>query len=213
MAFKSLRIAAVAILLLCLASGPGAAEPYRIVGFGDSLMAGYGLGPGEAFPDKLQAALRGKGHDVVIVNAGVSGDTTSGGLARLDWSIPDGTQAVILELGANDMLRGVAPGVTEENLDRMLARLGQRRMRVLLVGMLAAPNLGSDYAEAFNGIYERLAAKHGVALYPFFLDGVAAERSYLLEDGIHPNAAGVDRMVERLLPAMEKLLAADAGKT
>ncbi len=213
MAFKSLRIAAVAVLLLWLAAGPGAAEPYRIVGFGDSLMAGYGLAPGEAFPDKLQAALRGKGHDVVIVNAGVSGDTTSGGLARLDWSIPDGTQAVILELGANDMLRGVAPAVTEKNLDRMLARLGERRMRVLLVGMRAAPNLGSDYAEAFNSIYGRLAAKHGVALYPFFLDGVAAERRYLLEDGIHPNAAGVDRMVERLLPAVEALLAADAGKT
>ena len=208
MAFKQLAFLAFGAFLAILTAFPAAAEPYRIVGFGDSLMAGYGLGPGEGFPEKLQAALRKKGHDVVIANAGVSGDTSSGGLSRLDWSVPDGTQLVILELGANDMLRGIAPEVTEQNLDEMLGRLKERGMAVLLVGMVAAPNLGPDYADAFNGIFPRLAEKYSVQLYPFFLDGVAAVRQFLLEDGMHPNAAGIDRMVERLLPTVEKLLAA-----
>lgn len=210
MAFKQLAFLAFGAFLAILTAFPAAAEPYRIVGFGDSLMAGYGLGPGEGFPEKLQAALRNKGHDVVIANAGVSGDTSSGGLSRLDWSVPDGTQLVILELGANDMLRGIAPEVTEQNLDKMLDRLQERGMAVLLVGMVAAPNLGPDYADAFNSIFPRLAEKYSVQLYPFFLDGVAADRQFLLEDGMHPNAAGIDRMVERLLPTVEKLLAAKA---
>ena len=210
MAFKQLAFLAFGAFLAILTASPTVAEPYRIVGFGDSLMAGYGLGPGEGFPEKLQAALQKKGHDVVIANAGVSGDTSSGGLSRLDWSVPDGTQLVILELGANDMLRGIAPEVTEQNLDKMLGRLKQRGMAVLLVGMVAAPNLGPDYADAFNGIFPRLAEKHSVPLYPFFLDGVAADRQFLLEDGMHPNAAGIDRMVERVLPAVEKLIAAKA---
>lgn len=210
MAFKQLAFLAFAAFLAILTAFPAVAEPYRIVGFGDSLMAGYGLGPGEGFPEKLQAALQKRGHDVVIANAGVSGDTSSGGMSRLDWSVPDGTQLVILELGANDMLRGIAPEVTEQNLDKMLGRLKQRGMAVLLVGMVAAPNLGPDYADAFNGIFPRLAEKHSVPLYPFFLDGVAADRQFLLEDGMHPNAAGIDRMVERVLPAVEKLIAAKA---
>lgn len=210
MAFKQLAFLAFGAFLAILTAFPAVAEPYRIVGFGDSLMAGYGLGPGEGFPEKLQAALRNKGHDVVIANAGVSGDTSSGGLSRLDWSVPDGTQLVILELGANDMLRGIAPEVTEQNLDKMLDRLKERGMAVLLVGMVAAPNLGPDYAEAFNGIFPRLAEKYSVQLYPFFLDGVAADRQFLLEDGMHPNAAGIDRMVERVLPTVEKLIAAKA---
>ena len=210
MAFKQLAFLAFAAFFAILTAFPAVAEPYRIVGFGDSLMAGYGLGPGEGFPEKLQAALQKRGHDVVIANAGVSGDTSSGGLSRLDWSVPDGTQLVILELGANDMLRGIAPEVTEQNLDKMLGRLKQRGMAVLLVGMVAAPNLGPDYADAFNGIFPRLAEKHSVPLYPFFLDGVAADRQFLLEDGMHPNAAGIDRMVERVLPAVEKLIAAKA---
>ena len=210
MAFKQLAFLAFGGFLAILTAFPVAAEPHRIVGFGDSLMAGYGLGPGEGFPEKLQAALQKKGHDVVIANAGVSGDTSSGGLSRLDWSVPDGTQLVILELGANDMLRGIAPEVTEQNLDEMLGRLKERGMAVLLVGMVAAPNLGPDYADAFNGIFPRLAEKYSVQLYPFFLDGVAADRQFLLEDGMHPNAAGIDRMVERLLPTVEKLLAAKA---
>ncbi|GLS30132.1 acyl-CoA thioesterase-1 [Mesorhizobium albiziae] len=208
MAFKQLAILAFAAFFAILATVPASSEPYKIVGFGDSLMAGFGLGPGEGFPEKLQAALQKKGHDVVIANAGVSGDTTSGGLSRLDWSVPDNAQLVILELGANDMLRGIAPEVTEKNLDAMIARLKQRGMAVLLVGMVAAPNLGPDYAAAFNGIFPRLAEKHNVAFYPFFLDGVAADRTLLLEDGMHPNTAGIDLMVERVLPLVEKLIAA-----
>jgi len=209
MAFKPfLRAFLIAVLVLAGAAG-ARADPYQVVAFGDSLTAGYGLASGEGFPEKLQAALRAKGHDVVIANAGVSGDTTSGGLARLDWSVPDGTRLVILELGANDMLRGVSPEVAERNLDAMISRLKERGIKVLLAGMLAAPNLGPDYQAAFDAIYPRLAEKHGVPLYPFFLDGIAADGRYLLEDGMHPNAAGVDRIVERMLPMVEKLIDAD----
>lgn len=207
MAFKQLSravVTACAMLLLSLAAAK--AEPFRITGFGDSLMAGYGLNPGESFPEKLQIALRAKGHDVVIENAGVSGDTTSGGLSRLDWSVQDGTQLVILELGANDMLRGIAPDITEKNLDAMLSRLRERNIPVLLAGMRAAPNLGADYQQQFDAIYPTLAEKYGVPLYAFFLDGVAADKSYLLEDGMHPNATGIDRMVERMLPAVEQAM-------
>lgn len=205
MSFKRLA-ACFAILAAVLMASAAAAEPYRIVGFGDSLMAGYQLAPGESFPEKLEAALKARGHDVEVIGAGVSGDTTSGGLARLDWSVPDGTDLVILELGANDMLRGIAPELTEQNLDATLARLRERGMAVLLAGMLAAPNLGPDYAQAFNGIYPRLAEKYDVALYPFFLDGVAGQRNLLLEDGMHPAAAGVEVMVERILPFVEKAM-------
>lgn len=201
----------IAAFLLALAPAAALAEPVRIVGFGDSLMAGYGLQPGESFPEKLQAALKAKAHDVEVANAGVSGDTSSGGLSRLDWSVPDGTNLVVLELGANDMLRGIQPEVTEANLDSMLGKLKQRNIPVLLIGMRAAPNLGPDYQQAFDAVFPRLAQKHGVPLYPFFLDGVAADRTFLLEDGMHPNAAGIDRMVERVLPQVEQLLAA-AGK-
>lgn len=198
--------------LLALSMIPAAAaEPYRMVGFGDSLMAGYGLGAGQSFPEKLEKALRDNGHDVVIAGAGVSGDTTSGGLSRLDWSVPDGTQLVILELGANDMLRGIAPAITEKNLDAMLTRLKERNIAVLLAGMRAAPSLGQDYQLAFDAIYPRLAEKHGVTLYPFFLEGVAADPTFLLEDGMHPNAAGIDRMVENALPIVEQALADLSG--
>lgn len=208
MAFKQL-LAATLFFIAASASAPvsASAEPFRVVGFGDSLMAGYGLGPGEGFPEKLEAALRARGHDVVIANAGVSGDTTSGGLSRLDWSIPDGTQLVILELGANDMLRGIDPGLVEQNLDKMLTRLKERNIPVLLAGMVAAPNLGHAYGEQFGTIYPRLAEKYGATLYPFFLDGVAGDPKLLLEDGMHPNAAGIDRMVERALPTVEKAIA------
>ena len=181
-------------------------EPYRIVGFGDSLMAGYGVGPGEGFTEKLQSALKAKGIDAEVVNAGVSGDTTSGGLSRLDWSVPDGASLVILELGANDMLRGITPDVTEKNLDAMMARLKARNIPVLLAGMRAAPNLGAEYRAAFDAIYARLARKYDAALYPFFLDGVAAEPRYLQADGMHPNAGGVDMIVKRILPVVEKAM-------
>jgi acyl-CoA thioesterase-1 len=187
------------------------ADTFTIVGFGDSLMAGFSLGPGQGFTDRLQAALKAKGHDVSVANAGVSGDTSSGGLARLDWSVPDGTRLVILELGANDMLRGVSPDIPEKNLDTMLAKLKARKIPVLLAGMRAAPNLGADYKKTFDAIYPKLAAKYAVPLYPFFLDGVAGHPDLQLEDGLHPNPKGVDVMVERILPTVEKAIASNGG--
>ncbi|TPJ37426.1 arylesterase [Mesorhizobium sp. B2-5-13] len=212
MSFKR-RFAAglIVFLAICGAISSARAEPFKIVGFGDSLMAGFGLGPGEGFTDKLQAALRARGHDVAVADAGVSGDTSSGGLARLDWSVPDGTQLVILELGANDMLRGVSPDITRKNLDAMLGKLKGRKIAVLLAGMRAAPNLGADYQSAFDAVFPELAAKYGVTLYPFFLDGVAGQSSLQLGDGLHPNARGVDQMVERILPTVEKAIAAVPG--
>lgn len=186
---------------------PARAEPIRLVAFGDSLTAGLGLPGNQAFPAKLQAALKARGHDVVIENAGVSGDTASAGLARLDWSIPDGTQGVILELGANDALRGIDPAVTEKALDDALARLKARNIPVLLAGMLAPPNLGAGYKQRFDAIYPKLAAKYAVPLYPFFLEGVAAQAPLNQPDGIHPNAAGVDAIVAAMLPAVEAFLA------
>jgi acyl-CoA thioesterase-1 len=214
MAFKHTVAAAfVLFLAICGAMSSARAESFGIVGFGDSLMAGYGLGPGEAFPEKLAAALRAKGHDVVIANAGVSGDTSSGGLSRLDWSVPDGTRLVILELGANDMLRGISPDITEKNLDEMLAKLKQRRIAVLLAGMRAAPNLGPDFQSSFDALFPKLAEKYGVPLYPFFLDGVAGQPALQLQDGMHPNAMGVERMVERILPTVEKAITAAQGKS
>ncbi|TPK71742.1 arylesterase [Mesorhizobium sp. B2-4-15] len=212
MSFKR-RFAAGLILFLaiCGAISSARAGPFKIVGFGDSLMAGFGLGPGDGFTDKLQAALRAKGHDVSVSDAGVSGDTSSGGLARLDWSVPDGTQLVILELGANDMLRGISPDITRKNLDEMLGKLKQRKIAVLLAGMRAAPNLGADYQSAFDAVFPDLAKKYDVALYPFFLDGVAGQPALQLEDGLHPNAKGVDLMVERILPTVEKLITAAPG--
>jgi acyl-CoA thioesterase-1 len=212
MAFKRVRdvlLTAGAVLLLAVTASM--ADPYRIVGFGDSLMAGYQLEAGQSFPEKLEAALNANGHDVVIANAGVSGDTTAGGLSRLDWSVPDGTDLVILELGANDMLRGIPPELTEKNLVAMIERLQERDIDVVLAGMLAAPNLGRDYGEAFEAIYPRLAETYDLAFYPFFLDGVAAEASLLLGDGMHPNAQGIDRMVEGFLPLAENVLA-EAGR-
>ena len=199
---------AIFTALVCVLAlgGPALAETFRIVGFGDSLMAGYQLGPDEGFTPKLQAALKARGHDVEVVNAGVSGDTTSGGLARLDWSVPDGTDLVILELGANDMLRGLSPSITGQNLDKMLAGLKTRGIPVVLAGMYAAPNLGKDYADAFNAIYPALAEKYGVPLIGFFMEGVAANAALQLEDGLHPNAAGVDAMVKNALPVIEPLI-------
>ncbi|MDG4885163.1 arylesterase [Mesorhizobium sp. WSM4884] len=212
MAFKHTTAAALILFLaVCGAISSARAETFTIVGFGDSLTAGFGLGPGQGFTDRLQAALKVKGHDVAVANAGVSGDTTSGGLARLDWSVPDGTRLVILELGANDMLRGVSPDIAEKNLDAMLAKLKQRKIAVLLAGMRAAPNLGAGYQQAFDAIYPRLAAKYDVPLYPFFLDGVAGHPGLQLEDGLHPNPKGVDVIVEHILPTVEKAIAADGG--
>ncbi len=198
--FASLAITAL------LSVGSARAEPVKLVGFGDSLMAGYQLPAADAFPVKLEKALRENGYEIEIANAGVSGDTSSGGLARLDWSIPEGTQGVILELGANDALRGIPPEETEKNLDAMLTRLKERGIAVLLAGMLAPPNMGPEYGERFNGIYQRMAEKHGVALYPFFLDGVVTKANLQLEDGMHPNSEGVDVMVATILPAAEAFI-------
>jgi acyl-CoA thioesterase-1 len=201
-----LALAASAVLL----AHPVAAQaraPLKIVAFGDSLTAGYGLPAQDAFPAKLQAALKAKGHNVEIENAGVSGDTASGGLSRLDWSIQEGTDAVIVELGANDMLRGVDPKVTRQALDDILAKLKERNIPVLLAGMRAAPNMGAEYASAFESIFTDLAAKYDVVFYPFFLEGVAAQAKLALRDGVHPNGAGVDTIVKGILPKVEELMA------
>ena len=189
-----------------LASSMAQAATLNLVGFGDSLMAGYQLPPGDGFPEKLQAALKAKGEDVAITNAGVSGDTSTGGLARIDWSVPDGTNGVILELGANDALRGIPPEETEKNLDAMITRLKERGIPVLLAGMMAPPNMGADYAARFNPIYEKLAQKHQVPLYAFFLDGVVMDASLKLEDGMHPNSKGVDVMVQKMEPAVTNFI-------
>ncbi|MBX4890524.1 arylesterase [Rhizobium bangladeshense] len=198
MRFKvaALQFTVIAVSLIFAASAN--ARTINLVGFGDSLMAGYQLPPGDGFPEKLQAALKGKGFDVAIANAGVSGDTTTGGLARIDWSVPDGTDGVILELGANDALRGIPPEESEKNLDQMITRLKERGIAVLLVGMMAPPNMGADYAARFNPIYRKLSEKHGVRLYAFFLDGVVLDAGLKLSDGMHPNATGVDVMVEKM---------------
>jgi acyl-CoA thioesterase I len=184
-----------------------AAKPVKIVALGDSLTAGLGLPLSEGFVPRLQAALAAKGIAAEVQNAGVSGDTASDVLARLDWSVPEDADAVILEIGANDMLRGIRPQVTRTAIDTILQRLKERHIAVLLCGMRAAPNLGSDYAAAFESIYPDLAAKYGVPLYPFFLDGVAADLGRLQRDGLHPNAAGVDVMVAAILPKVEQLIA------
>jgi len=199
--------AAVCSVALIVCTAARAETPPKIVALGDSLVAGYGLPDKDGFVPRLQAALAAKGVAAAIDNAGVSGDTATDGLARLDWSVPEGTQAVILELGANDMLRGIMPQVTQDALDKILRRLTERHIAVLLCGMRAAPNLGVEYVHAFEAVYPELAAKYGVLLYPFFLDGVAGNLSLTQHDGLHPNAAGVDVIVARILPKVEELIA------
>jgi acyl-CoA thioesterase-1 len=183
------------------------ARPLRLVALGDSLTTGLGLPAAAAFPAKLAAALKAKGIAVDIVDAGVSGDTAANGLARLDWAVPEETGAVIVALGANDMLRGIDPAQTRKALDGILQRLSERRIPVLLAGMRAAPNLGAEFGKRFNAIYPELAAKHAVLLHPFLLDGIAANAALNQRDGIHPTAAGVDRMVAGILPKVEELVA------
>ncbi len=195
-----------------MAQSASQAAPLKIVAFGDSLTAGYGLPAQDAFPAKLERVLRTKGVNAAIENAGVSGDTASGGLSRVDWSIPDDTDAVILELGANDMLRGIDPKLTREALDSILAKLKERNIVVLLCGMRAAPNLGSEYARAFESIFEDLARKYDSVFYPFFLDGVTTQTKFVMRDGLHPNAAGVDVIVAGILPKVEELIARIGNK-
>ncbi len=182
------------------------AEPVRILALGDSLTAGYGLAPKDSFPSQLEAALRARGHDVRIINAGVSGDTSAGGLARLDWSLADKPQFAIVELGANDGLRGLDSKQLRKNLDAILTRLNQAGVKVLLTGMLAPLNYGPAYRESFSQVYPDLARKHAVALYPFFLDGVARDPALNQSDGLHPNPQGVAIIVGRILPMVETML-------
>ena len=202
------QVFALVVAALALAGGAGAADgPVRIVALGDSLTAGLGLPANAAFPARLEQALRAKGLGVEISNAGVSGDTAAGGLARLDWSVPEGTDAVIVELGANDTLRGIDPTVTRQALEEIVRRLRGRGIAVLIAGMRAAPNLGPDYARDFEAIYSDLAARNDLLLYPFFLDGIVANARFNQRDGLHPTAAGIDRIVTGILPKAEELVA------
>src|SRR3984885_11689139 len=210
--FKTL----LSIVLLLILSGAGqvlrvgtavAAAPVKILALGTSLTQGYGLPPGTEFTVQLQAALQRDGIAAVVTNAGVSGDTSAGGLARLDWSLADHPDAVILELGGNDMLRGIAPAETEKNLRAILAKLKAAHVKVLLTGMHAQRNLGADYVRQFDGIYPRLAKDYDVLFYPFFLDGVALDPKLNQADGMHPNPAGVKVIVTHMLPIVKKLVA------
>jgi acyl-CoA thioesterase I len=201
-----LMLALMTIATAASAQAQPAAKPVKLVVLGDSLSAGLGLPAPEAFPAKLQKALQVNGIAVDMINAGVSGDTSSGGRDRLDWSVPEGTEGVIIELGANDALRGIDPDLTRTALTDIVARLKARNIPVMLCGMLAPPNFGADYAARFNSIYPDLAKKFDVPLYPFFLDGVAADAKLNQADGIHPTAAGVDIIVNNMMPTVEAFL-------
>ena len=205
--------------LLLAASEPGLAQslaqssaavgnaPLKMVVLGDSLSAGFGLAGADAFPAKLQKALKAKGIEVDMTNAGVSGDTSTGGRDRLDWSVPEGTEAVILELGANDMLRGLDPAATRSALTEIVRRLKARNIEVLLCGMRSAPNLGLDYGQVFEAVFPDLAAANGLILYPFFLEGVLGDRGLVQADGLHPTKEGVAKIVTGIMPKVEALIA------
>lgn len=182
------------------------AEPLKILAFGDSLTSGYGLPPGEGFTDQLGQALKDQGIPAKVINGGVAGDTTADGLSRLDWSLADDPDLVIIELGGNDALRAIDPKSTKANLDAILTKLQQQHRAILLTGMLAPPNLGDEYAARFNPIFPALAKQHDVAFYPFFLDGVAGNPSLVQPDGIHPTAQGVAIIVQRILPALHEAI-------
>jgi acyl-CoA thioesterase-1 len=182
------------------------AKPIRIVAFGDSLTAGFGLKPRHAFPAQLQEALKSRGHDVVVVNAGVSGDTTAAGLERIAWAVPDGTDAVILEFGGNDALRGIDPKVTRANLDKIISSLKDRDIPILLAGIRAPANWGEDYSKAFDVIFPDLADEYELVFYPFFLEGVVLNPKLNLNDGLHPNSKGITEIIKRIVPSVEKLI-------
>jgi len=204
----ALFAAALAALMVPFMTGARAAPdgPIKLVALGDSLTAGYRLPADAAFPTVLERLLKAKGADVTVGNAGVSGDTATGGLDRVDWSVPDGTAGVILELGANDMLRGTDPKVTAGALSAIIERLKARGIPVLLTGMQAAPNLGPDYKARFDAIFPALAKRYGLTLYPFFLDGIIGDRAQHLDDGLHPNRQGVETIAARILPTVESFL-------
>ena len=201
------RLAALAMVTLWCGLAAATDGPVKIVVLGDSLSAGLGLPAEAAFPAKLAVALKAKGIAVTVANAGVSGDTASGGLGRLDWSVPECTEAVILELGANDALRGLDPKLTKAALDTTLSKLKERRIAVLLAGMMAPRNMGAEYVRSFDAIFPALASIHDVVLYPFFLEGVAGDAKLNQPDGLHPTAAGIDIIVARILPKVEELIA------
>ncbi len=208
---KMMKLSA-ALTFVFLMINPAAAQTVTLLAFGDSLIAGYGLQPSDAFPVKLEAALKARGHDVKVINAGVAGDTALDGASRVEWSLSEEVDAVIVEFGANDALRGLTIPQAEQALDQLLTKLSERNLPVLLAGMRAPPNLGPEYQAAFDGMYPRLAEKHGTLFYPFFLDGVAAEVKLNQADGMHPNPAGVDVIVSRILPDVERLLEKAAAK-
>jgi acyl-CoA thioesterase I len=205
---RSLAILSLVALLLGASIPALRAAPARILAFGDSLTAGLGLAPDQALPPRLQARLGAAGIAAEVINGGVSGETTAGGLARLDWALADRPDVVLVELGANDALRGIDPKLTYANLDKILARLSADRIRILLVGMRAPANWGGEYQREFDGIYPRLAEKYGVPLYPFILDGVALDPSLTQPDGLHPNARGVEIMADKITPVLIRLLQA-----
>jgi acyl-CoA thioesterase-1 len=196
----------LAIVLLLLVPVTLYADQPRVLVLGDSLVAGYGLPPGQSLPDQLRRDLAAKGMSVSVINAGVSGDTTAGGLARLDWSLADNPDAVIIVLGGNDMLRGLPPEGTAANLEAIISRLRERHIEVLLAGMMAPRNLGAAYVEAFDAIYPALARRYDIEFYPFFLDGVALDPALNLDDGLHPNRQGINEISRRMLPVVERLL-------
>lgn len=205
--YRRLAVAlAFALTLIATNSGAAWAEPVRILAFGDSLTAGYGLPEGDGFAPQLQQALEKMGREVTVINGGVSGDTTAGGLSRLDWMLADKPDVVILELGANDMLRGLSPDEARANLDATIQRIKDSGAKLLLTGMLASRNMGTDYKERFDAIYPDLATAHGVPLYPFFLEGVAAKPELNQQDGLHPTKDGIAVIVGNILPYVEKLL-------
>jgi acyl-CoA thioesterase-1 len=204
--FMHIAVLMLALMTLANPAWADAAKPIKLVVLGDSLSAGLGLPAQDAFPAKLQKALQAKGIEVDMTNAGVSGDTSSGGRDRLDWSVPEGTEGVIVELGANDAMRGIDPDLTRAALTDIVHRLKARKIAVMLCGMLAPPNFGADYGARFNSIYPDLAKQFDVPLYPFFLDGVAADAKLNQADGIHPTAEGVDIVVSKMLPTVEAFL-------
>ncbi len=206
-----LLVALLTATVAATAAGPARAAPLRLLVLGDSLAAGYGLAHPDGFEAQLEAALRAHGHQVQVIDGAVSGDTTAGGRARLDWALGDGADAAIVELGGNDGLRGIDPANTEANLSAILDGLAARHIPVLLSGMYAPPNLGSDYGKEFRAVFDRLGKRPGTLYDPFFLEGVAADRALNQGDGIHPDPEGVKRIVARLLPMVEKLLAEAKG--
>lgn len=205
---RTVNTALLILVVLMAAATAARAEPVTIVVLGDSLTAGYGLDADDAFPARLQVALAADGVDAVVINAGVSGDTSAGGLSRLVWSMGDAPDLAIIELGANDALRGLAPDATYENLSAILQWLDDQRIPGLLAGMLAPPNMGEDYGRAFNAIFPALAANHGVPLYPFFLAGVIGEPRLLQDDGMHPTPEGVELIAAGILPFVVQALGA-----